>query len=65
MTLRLQMLQTARLAQRQLGDSCDRVASFVRSQLSANGAGLDRSGQEDLYYTVFALECAQIIRLTD
>lgn len=55
MSLRLQLLQVARLAPRMLGDSTDLVRAFFQSQLSADGAGLDRSGRPDLYYTIFAL----------
>jgi hypothetical protein len=55
MSLRLQMLQVARLAPRALGDAGDLVRAFYRRQLTAEGAGMDRTGQPDLYYTVFAL----------
>lgn len=55
MSVRLQMLQVARLAGRSLGDSSELVRDFFRSQLSPEGAGFDRAGRPDLYYTVFAL----------
>lgn len=55
MSLRLQLLQVARLAPRLLGDSTDLVRNFFRQQLSDEGAGLDRAGRPDLYYTIFAL----------
>ena len=45
MSLRLQLLQVARLAPRLLGDSTELVSEFFRHQLSANGAGLDRAGR--------------------
>jgi hypothetical protein len=50
------MLQVARLAPRQLGESRDLVAAFLRSHLDAGGGFHDRAGAGDLYYTVFALD---------
>jgi prenyltransferase beta subunit len=38
-----------------LGDSTELVRDFFRRQLSPAGAGLDRAGRPDLYYTIFAL----------
>ncbi|GDY20262.1 hypothetical protein LBMAG56_16070 [Verrucomicrobiota bacterium] len=61
MSLRLQLLQVARLAPRLLGDSTDLVREFFRSRLSADGAGLDRDGRPDLYYTIFALAGLQAL----
>ena len=55
MSLRLQMLQVARLAPRLLDDSADLVRDFLRSQLTPEGGGMDRSGRPDLYYTIFTL----------
>ena len=55
MSLRLQLLQVARLAPRLLGDSTELAREFFRQQLSPGGAGLDRAGRPDLYYTIFAL----------
>jgi prenyltransferase beta subunit len=63
MSLRLQLLQVARLAPRLLGDSTDLVREFFRSQLSPEGAGLDRDGRPDLYYTIFALAGWQTLDL--
>jgi hypothetical protein len=60
MSLRLQLLQVARLAPRLLGDSSDLVREFFRSQME-NGAGKDRSGDPDLYYTIFALAGMQAL----
>jgi prenyltransferase beta subunit len=54
-SLRLQLLQVARLAPRLLGDSTELVRQFFRQQFSSDGAGLDRDGRPDLYYTIFAL----------
>jgi hypothetical protein len=50
------MLQVARLAPRQLGESRDLVASFLRGSLNDDGGFRNRSGESDLYYTVFGLE---------
>ncbi len=61
MSLRLQLLQVARLSPRLLGDSTDLVREFFRSRLSAEGAGLDRDGRPDLYYTIFALAGLQAL----
>ncbi len=55
MSLRLEILQVARLAPKLLGDSTELVRAFFARQFSAEGAGRDRTGQPDLYYTIFAL----------
>ena len=61
MSLRLQLLQVARLAPRLLGDSTDLVRDFLRRQITAEGGGRDRSGRPDLYYTIFALAGMQAL----
>ncbi len=50
------MLQVARLAPRLLGESANSVADFLRSEFLPAGGVRDRSGEPDLYYTVFGLE---------
>lgn len=55
-SLRLEMLQVARLAPKLLGDSAELVRDFYRAQQNPDGAFKDRSGRSDLYYTVFGLE---------
>ncbi|MGH9631634.1 MAG: prenyltransferase/squalene oxidase repeat-containing protein [Bryobacteraceae bacterium] len=50
------MLQIARLSPKQLGDSSQLVAGFLRSQLNEDGGFRNRSNVSDLYYTVFGLE---------
>jgi prenyltransferase beta subunit len=50
------MLQVARLAPKQLGESCDLVAAFLRSCLNPDGGFRNRAGDSDLYYTVFGVE---------
>lgn len=62
MSLRLQMLQIARHGARSLGESAELVRGFLLRQY-ANGAGLDRDGRPDLYYTIFALAGFQALDL--
>ncbi len=50
------MLQIARLSPKQLGDSAPLVAGFLKSQQNPDGGFQNRSGDSDLYYTVFGLE---------
>jgi prenyltransferase beta subunit len=57
------MLQVARLAPKQLGESCELVSSFIRSQRNEDGGFKDRSGNSDLYYTVFGLEALRALQL--
>ena len=61
MSLRLQLLQVARLAPRLLGDSAELVREFYRRQVTPEGAGRDRDGKPDLYYTTFALAGLQAL----
>jgi prenyltransferase beta subunit len=55
------MLQVARLAPRLLGDSTPLVAQFLQTQLGPEGAGRDREGRPDLYYSIFALAGLQAL----
>src|SRR5687768_15348753 len=50
------MLQVARLAPQQLGESRDLVAAFLHSRLNDDGGFQNRAGASDLYYTVFGVE---------
>ena len=50
------MLQVARLAPTLLGDSRELVTAFLHRSVNADGGFPDRSGQSDLYYTVFGLD---------
>ena len=61
MSLRLQLLQVARLAPRLLADSTDLVRNFYARQFNELGAASDRDGKPDLYYTIFALAGAQTL----
>ena len=56
MSLRLEMIQVARLAPKLLGDSTELVEAFLRGQQNDNGGFSDRDGVSDLYYTVFGLD---------
>ncbi len=58
MSLRVEMLQVARAAQRVLGESSEIIADFAAGQWNADGGTRDRAGASDLYYTVFGLEAA-------
>src|SRR5262245_60929703 len=59
MSLRLQLLQIARLSPRLLADSTTLVRDFYARQFTDTGATCDRAGKPDLYYTIFALAGAQ------
>lgn len=50
------MLQVARLAPKLLGDSADLVRAFLLSRQNTDGGFQDRTGDSDLYYTVFGLD---------
>jgi prenyltransferase beta subunit len=50
------MLQVARLAPKQLGESRDLVTAFLRERINPDGGFQDRAGASDLYYTVFGLD---------
>ena len=56
MSLRLQMLQVARLAPKVLDHSAELIRTFLRSQMNGDGGFKDRAYKSDLYYTVFGLD---------
>ncbi len=56
MSLRLEMLQVARLAPSLLGEAAASVRAFLQQQFGSDGGACDRFGASDLYYTVFALD---------
>ncbi len=62
MSLRLEMLQVARLAPKLLGESADLVRDFLLRQQNGDGGFKDRAGQSDLYYTVFGLDSLLALR---
>ncbi len=63
-SLRLEMLQVARLAPKMLGDSTELVRDFLLRQFTAEGGARDRAGRADLYYTLFALAGMQAVEIT-
>jgi len=54
------MLQLARRGAISLGEVLPQVRAFVQSRLM-QGAGLDRDGRPDLYYTIFAIAALQAV----
>lgn len=56
MSIRLEMIQVARLAPKALGESADLVVQFLKDARTEHGGFQDRSGVPDLYYTVFGLD---------
>ncbi len=56
MSLRLEMLQVARLAPKLLGESNDLVRDFLLRQQNADGGFKGRSDTSDLYYTIFGID---------
>src|SRR5688572_21442791 len=56
MSMRLEMLQVARLAPKLLGDAAALVHSFLLQHQNSDGGFEDRAGGSDLYYTVFGLD---------
>ena len=50
------MLQVARLAPKLLGESTEMIASFLRRQQNDDGGFKDRTGNSDLYYTIFGVD---------
>jgi hypothetical protein len=62
MSLRLEMLQVARLAPKLLGDSAELVCDFLRRQQNPDGGFKDRTGKSDLYYTVFGIDALLALR---
>ncbi len=62
MSIRLEMLQVARLAPKMLGDSTELVANFIRSQQNDDGGFKDRVGKSDLYYTVFGIDALMALQ---
>jgi len=56
MSLRLEMLQVARLAPKLLGESVELVEGFLRCQQNEDGGFKDRTGKSDLYYAVFGID---------
>jgi len=56
MTIRQEMLTSAKRSANLLGESTSLVVSFLTDQLTADGGFRGRSDKPDLYYTLFAIE---------
>lgn len=63
MSVRIELLQVARLGAKELGDSAELVRAFYRRQWTDAGAGRDRSDRSDLYYTVFTLNGCEALEV--
>lgn len=63
MSLRLEMLQAARVATKALGESAQLVGAFLRAQQNPDGGFKDRTGRSDLYYTVFGLDALAALQV--
>ena len=64
MSLRLEMLQVARLAPTVLGEeAAELVIAFVRSGLREDGGFAGRDGKSDLYYTSFAIDALTALQV--
>ncbi len=62
-SVRIELLQVARLGAQMLGESADLVREFYRRQWTDTGAGRDRSDRPDLYYTVFTLNGCEALEV--
>jgi prenyltransferase beta subunit len=62
-SLSQQMVAAARRASTLLDDVTDLVEDFLRSQLAPEGGFRNRSGEPDLYYTMFGLEAMRALDL--
>ena len=63
MSLRLEMLQVARLAPSVLGEeACDLVHRFLLEKQNDDGGFQDRDGESDLYYTSFAIDALSALQ---
>jgi hypothetical protein len=56
MTIRQEMLTSAKRSVNLLGESSSLVVSFIKGQLTESGGFRGRSDTPDLYYTLFAIE---------
>jgi prenyltransferase beta subunit len=56
MSLRLEMLQVARLAPKVLEGSVELVRDYTLGQLNEDGGFANRTGRSDLYYSVFGID---------
>ena len=62
MSLRLEMLQVARVAPKVLGDASELVQDFLGNQQNPDGGFKDREGKSDLYYSVFGMDALAVFQ---
>ena len=62
MSLRLEMLQVARVAPKVLGDASELVQDFLGNQQNPDGGFKDREGKSDLYYTMFGMDALAVFQ---
>ena len=60
-SLRVEMLQVARLGAHALGESAQLVRDRLLRTVAPCGGGPDRDGRDDLYYTIFWLACLEAL----
>lgn len=61
-TLSIKLFHTLQKGKEQLGrDALSRVRQFIESQRTDNAAFKNKSGQEDIYYTVFGLMVSYVL----
>ncbi|NOX99764.1 MAG: hypothetical protein GXP30_08560 [Verrucomicrobia bacterium] len=64
MSLRLEMLQVARLGPSVLGEEASQlIEKYIRSQQNDDGGFCDRDGKSDLYYTSFAIDALTALQV--
>lgn len=64
MSLRLEMLQVARLGPSVLGEKASQlIEKYIRSQQNDDGGFRDRDGKSDLYYTSFAIDALTALQV--
>lgn len=63
MSLRLEMLQVARVAPKALEGASDLIRDFLLSQQHPDGGFCDRDGESDLYYTVFGINALAALQV--
>ena len=63
-SLSLKMLDALQQGKNRLsGEAQKQISLFVRSQMTENGAFMDKNGNDDLYYTSFGLMLAYVFNL--
>lgn len=64
-TISIKLLKTLKRGKKQLSnEALDRIIGFVLSQRTKEGSFMDKSGQPDLYYTLFGRMLSYILGMT-